>query len=56
MKNLKKLALLGLTAAMSLSLLAGCGNGATGNAETPDANSSAPVTESHVHQRRLPSL
>ena len=27
MKNLKKLALLGLTAAMSLSLLAGCGNG-----------------------------
>ena len=47
MKNLKKLALLGLTAAMSLSLLAGCG-GTTGSAETPDANSSAPVTESQA--------
>ncbi len=47
MKHLKKLALLGLTAAMSLSLLAGCG-GTTGNAETPNTDSSAPVTESQA--------
>ena len=32
MKNFKKLALMGLTAVMSLSLLAGCGNGTTGTA------------------------
>ncbi|WP_242623838.1 transporter substrate-binding domain-containing protein [Intestinimonas massiliensis (ex Afouda et al. 2020)] len=44
---MKKLALLGLTAAMSLSLLAGCG-GTTGNAETPNTDSSAPVTESQA--------
>ena len=55
MKNLKKLALLGLTAAMSLSLLAGCGNGTTGNAETPDANSSAPVTESQAPAETTPA-
>ena len=42
MKNLKKLALIGLTAAMSLSLLAGCGNGTTGTANTPAANSNTP--------------
>ena len=42
MKNLKKLALMGLTAAMSLSLLAGCGNGTTGTANTPAANSNTP--------------
>ena len=46
MKNFKKLALLGLTAALSLSLLAGCGSGTTGNAETPDNNKeTTPVTE-----------
>ncbi|WP_297212820.1 transporter substrate-binding domain-containing protein [uncultured Flavonifractor sp.] len=45
MKNFKKLALLGLTAALSLSLLAGCGSGTTGNAETPDNENTAPVTE-----------
>ena len=45
MKNLKKLALLGLTAAMSLSLLAGCG-GTTGSAETPATNSETPAVES----------
>lgn len=55
MKNLKKLALLGLTAAMSLSLLAGCGSGTTGNAETPDANSSAPVTESQAPAETTPA-
>ncbi|MGN8897149.1 transporter substrate-binding domain-containing protein [Flavonifractor sp. HCP28S3_F3] len=48
MKNLKKLALLGLTAVMSLSLLAGCGNGSTGNAETPDAGETTPATESQA--------
>ena len=42
MKNFKKLALMGLTAAMSLSLLAGCGNGTTGTANTPAANSNTP--------------
>ena len=42
MKNFKKLALMGLTAAMSLSLLAGCGNGTTGSANTPAANSNTP--------------
>lgn len=41
MKHMKKLALLGLTAVMSLSLLAGCG-GTTGNAETPDAGETTP--------------
>ena len=55
MKNLKKLALLGLTAAMSLSLLAGCGSGTTGNAETPDASSSAPVTESQAPAEPTPA-
>ena len=45
MKHMKKLALLGLTAVMSLSLLAGCG-GTTGNAETPDAGETTPATES----------
>ena len=42
MKNFKKLALMGLTAAMSLSLLAGCGNGTTGSANTPAANPNTP--------------
>ena len=41
MKNFKKLALMGLTAVMSLSLLAGCGGGTTGTANTP-ASSNTP--------------
>ena len=44
MKNFKKLALMGLTAVMSLSLLAGCG-GTAGNAETPAGNSETPAAE-----------
>ena len=47
MKHMKKLALLGLTAVMSLSLLAGCG-GTTGTAETPDAGETTPATESQA--------
>ena len=47
MKHMKKLALLGLTAVMSLSLLAGCG-GTTGSAETPDAGETTPATESQA--------
>ena len=42
MNNYKQLARMGLTAAMSLSLLAGCGNGTTGSANTPAANSNTP--------------
>ena len=45
MKHIKKLALLGLTAVMSLSLLAGCGGGTTGAADTPAGGSTATVTE-----------
>lgn len=45
MKHIKKLALLGLTAVMSLSLLAGCGGGTTGAADTLPHGSTAPVTE-----------
>ena len=47
MKNFKKLALMGLTAVMSLSLLAGCGGNA-GNAETPSGNSNTPSVESNT--------
>lgn len=36
MKSIKKLGALGLALAMSLSLLAGCSNGTTGSAGTPD--------------------
>lgn len=43
MKNFKKLALMGLTAVMSLSLLTACGGGTTGNAETPAGNSETPA-------------
>lgn len=47
MKNFKKLALMGLTAVMSLSLLAACGGGTTGGASTPAGNSETPgVSES----------
>lgn len=45
MKNFKKLALMGLTAVMSLSLLTACGGGTTGNAETPAGNSETPAAE-----------
>ena len=45
MKNFKKLALMGLTAVMSLSLLTACGGGTTGNAETPSGNSETPAAE-----------
>ena len=38
MKSFKKLALMGLTAVMSLSLLAACGGGTAGSAETPAGN------------------
>ena len=48
MKNFKKLALMGLTAVMSLSLLAGCGGGNAGNAETPSGNSNTPSVESNT--------
>ena len=43
MKNFKKLALMGLTAVMSLSLLAACGGGNGGSAETPNNTETTPV-------------
>ena len=45
MKNFKKLALMGLTAVMSLSLLAACGGGNSGSAETPANNTETPSVE-----------
>ena len=45
MKNFKKLALMGLTAVMSLSLLAACGGGTSGSAETPAGSSETPAVE-----------
>lgn len=45
MKKFKKLALLGLTAVMSLSLLAACGGGTTGTANTPSGSSETPAAE-----------
>ena len=45
MKNFKKLALMGLTAVMSLSLLAACGGGNGGSAETPANNTETPSVE-----------
>ena len=48
MKNFKKLALMGLTAVMSLSLLTACGGGNAGNAETPAGNSNTPAVESNT--------
>lgn len=45
MKKFKKLALMGLTAVMSLSLLAACGGGTTGTANTPSGNSETPAAE-----------
>ena len=55
MKNFKKLAALGLTAALSLSLLAACGGGTTGTAETPDVNSQAPASESPAPESETPA-
>ena len=47
MKNFKKLAAFGLTAALSLSLLTACGGGTTGTADTPGASTDTPAaTES----------
>ena len=45
MKNFKKLALMGLTAVMSLSLLAACGGGNGGSAETPANNTETSAVE-----------
>ena len=45
MKNFKKLALMGLTAVMSLSLLAACGGGNSGSAETPANNTETASVE-----------
>ena len=57
MKNFKKLAALGLTAALSLSLLAACGGGTTGTAETPAANTDTPAaqTESAAPESEAPA-
>ena len=57
MKNFKKLAALGLTAALSLSLLAGCGGGTTGTAETPSGSSESPTaqTESAAPETETPA-
>ena len=46
MKSFKKLALMGLTAVMSLSLLAACGGGTAGSAETPAGNTETTPAES----------
>ncbi len=46
MKNFKKLALMGLTAVMSLSLLAACGGGTQGSANTPADNTETTPVES----------
>ena len=55
MKHMKKLALLGLTAAFSLSLLAGCGGGTTGTSDSPAPNESAPVEESQTPESESPA-
>lgn len=55
MKNLKKLAAFGLTAALSLSLLTACGGGTTGTTETP-ANTETPAsTESTAPETETPA-
>lgn len=55
MKHMKKLALLGLTAAFSLSLLAGCGGGTTGTSDSPAPNESTPVEESQAPESESPA-
>ena len=55
MKNFKKLAAFGLTAALSLSLLTACGGGTTGTTETP-ANTETPAsTESTAPETETPA-
>ena len=48
MKNFKKLALMGLTAVMSLSLLAACGDGNSGSAEPPSGNTETPAASGEL--------
>ena len=55
MKHMKKLALLGLTAAFSLSLLAGCGGGTTGTSDSPAPAESTPVEESQAPESESPA-
>ena len=57
MKNFKKLAALGLTAALSLSLLAACGGGTAGTSDTPAANTDTPAaqTESAAPESEAPA-
>ena len=56
MKNFKKLAAFGLTAALSLSLLTACGGGTTGTADTPAANTDTPAaTESAAPESETPA-
>ena len=50
MKNFKKLAAFGLTAALSLSLLTACGGGTTGTADTPAANTDTPAAETPAEE------
>ena len=56
MKNFKKLAAFGLTAALSLGLLTACGGG-SGTAETPAANTESPAaqTESPAAETETPA-
>ena len=56
MKNFKKLAAFGLTAALSLSLLTACGGGTTGTADTPAASTDTPAaTESAAPESETPA-
>ena len=50
MKNFKKLAAFGLTAALSLSLLTACGGGTTGTADTPAASTDTPAAETPAEE------
>ena len=50
MKNFKKLAALGLTAALSLSLLTACGGGTTGTADTPAPETETPAAETPAEE------
>ena len=56
MKNFKKLAAFGLTAALSLSLLTACGGGTTGTSDTPAASTDTPAaTESAAPESETPA-
>lgn len=56
MKNFKKLAAFGLTAALSLSLLTACGGGTTGTADTPAASTDTPAAaESAAPESETPA-